>query len=57
MIVVDFFRYVFGVVHEETPKWEVEVKTPEYEIRTYQPYVVAEVTYEIGKNQVRHGAP
>ena len=36
---------VLGRVTEETPKFELEKKTEDYEIRRYLPYVVAEVTY------------
>ena len=37
---------VLGRIGVETPKYEVVSKAPDYEIREYQPSVVAEVTYD-----------
>lgn len=37
---------VLGRISVETPKYEVISKGPDYEIREYQPSVVAEVTYD-----------
>ena len=37
---------VLGRISVETPKYEVVSKAPDYEIREYQPSVVAEVTYD-----------
>ncbi|KAI4354624.1 hypothetical protein L6164_003473 [Bauhinia variegata] len=37
---------VFGKISVETPKYEVIKSTPDYEIRSYAPSVMAEVTYD-----------
>lgn len=37
---------VLGRISVETPKYKVLSKSPDYEIREYQPSVVAEVTYD-----------
>ena len=37
---------ILGRIGVETPKYKVVSKAPDYEIREYQPSVVAEVTYD-----------
>lgn len=44
---------VFGVIREETPKYEEVEKTESFEIRQYGPLLVAETAFQGKRGEVR----